>query len=104
MENEIKLMQTKKGNGYKIVVDGQWFYASREALLKVIDEGWSCNFRTIEDDDEDAVSNEEKVRNGDESASAAQIALLRRLKVKELPAGLTKVTASEMIDAAKAGE
>ena len=44
--------KTKAGNGYKIVVDGTWLYASRENLLKVIfNEAESCQFSTMDDEE-----------------------------------------------------
>ena len=47
-ENEARLCATKAGNGYKIVVNGIWYYTSKQALLDAVNEGKSCTFRTIE--------------------------------------------------------
>ena len=44
--------ETKAGKGYKIVVDGQWLYASKASLLAVVDgRKRSCLFREITDDE-----------------------------------------------------
>ena len=57
MENEIKnsesatLCPTKAGNGYKVVVNGVWFYASRAQLMEVINgHQKACTFHTIKDE------------------------------------------------------
>jgi phosphotransferase system IIB component len=46
---EAKLMKTKKGNGFKIVVGDEWVYASKTALEKMLnDESGVCTFKPIE--------------------------------------------------------
>ena len=47
MEN-ITLCKTKAGNGFKIVIDGKWFYVNQKYLLEVVeDKRKSCVFNTI---------------------------------------------------------
>jgi len=42
--------KTKKGNGFKIVIDGTWLYASHEDVRAVfLGEASSCQFGSIED-------------------------------------------------------
>ena len=49
METEITFCKTKAGKGFKIVVDGQWFYTSLFELYKVLqDKAQACRFRSIE--------------------------------------------------------
>ena len=44
---------TKNGNGYKIAVNDEWLYTSKENLLKVlIGLDSSCQFSTFEEDKE----------------------------------------------------
>jgi len=44
----MKLMPTKAGNGYKIVVDGVWFYTSVGEISKMIGgKIAACQFRQI---------------------------------------------------------
>ena len=51
MEKTIKLMPTKAGKGYKIVVDGVWFYTSIGELSKMLAGKVSaCQFRGIEEE------------------------------------------------------
>jgi hypothetical protein len=48
----VKLMRTKAGRGFKLVVDDKWFYASAAKLQAMLDgERSSCNFRVIENSD-----------------------------------------------------
>jgi len=45
----VTFCKTKAGNGFKIAIDDNWLYASKENLLKVLDdEAKSCQFREIE--------------------------------------------------------
>lgn len=49
--------QTKAGQGYKIAINDEWLYVSKEYLLKVIyDKAKSCQFRTIEDEGEEELN------------------------------------------------
>jgi len=42
---------TKAGNGYKVVVNGIWFYASKRQVLDLIQGNQkACTFHTINDD------------------------------------------------------
>ncbi len=42
---------TKAGNGYKVVVNGVWFYASKRQLMELVSgRQKACTFRTIGDD------------------------------------------------------
>jgi hypothetical protein len=45
------LYPTKSGNGYKIVVNGVWYYTSKQEFNNLVTKGWRCTFRTIEADD-----------------------------------------------------
>ena len=48
MEKTIKLMPTKAGKGYKIVVDGVWFYTSIGEITKMLaGKVAACQFRGI---------------------------------------------------------
>ena len=53
----VTFCKTKAGNGFKIVVDNVWLYASKKTLLGVIDdECTSCQFSTMDDSsDEDDI-------------------------------------------------
>jgi len=43
---------TKAGNGYKVVVNGVWFYASKRQVLEMIDgRQKACTFHTIKDEE-----------------------------------------------------
>ena len=42
---EVTFVETKKGNGFKIVVDGQWLYTSKKALFNAIKKKHGCIFR-----------------------------------------------------------
>ena len=47
----VTFCKTKNGNGYKIAVDDEWLYASKENLLKVLfGEAKSCQFSTYKED------------------------------------------------------
>lgn len=49
MEN-IKLMKTKAGKGYKIVVNGKWAYTSaQEHAAMEANKAAACTFRTAEE-------------------------------------------------------
>ena len=49
MESELTFCKTRAGKGFKIVVDGQWFYTSLGELYKVITgKTQACRFRSIE--------------------------------------------------------
>ncbi len=48
---EAKLMKTKKGNGFKIIVGDMWVYAKRNDLYKMLNDNiGTCTFREIEGD------------------------------------------------------
>lgn len=41
---------TKAGKGFKVVVDGVWYYTSRGELFKMLQhKSGACKFRTIEE-------------------------------------------------------
>jgi len=45
------LCPTKAGNGYKVVVDGVWFYTSKASLIDVVNgKAKACTFSTIKDE------------------------------------------------------
>ena len=45
------LCPTKAGFGYKVVVDGVWFYTAKASLLDLINgKAKACTFATIKDD------------------------------------------------------
>jgi hypothetical protein len=45
------LCPTKAGNGFKVVVDGTWFYTSKASLLDMVNgKNKACAFSTIKDD------------------------------------------------------
>ena len=47
---EITMCPTKAGNGYKVVVDGVWYYTSKTELGKMLSQKTNAaKFRTIED-------------------------------------------------------
>ena len=48
-EKTATMCPTKTGNGYKVVVDGIWFYASKQAVINVVNKGAKCVFKTITD-------------------------------------------------------
>lgn len=57
MENEnntedlATLCPTKAGRGFKVVVDGRWFYTSKASLLDVVNgKAKACTFSTIKDE------------------------------------------------------
>ena len=53
MSEQITFCKTKAGKGFKIVVDGEWFYTSLHELYKVLqDKTNACQFRTIEAENE----------------------------------------------------
>lgn len=44
----VNFAKTKAGNGFKIVINGKWFYTSKKELYKVLkNEAKACSFRTI---------------------------------------------------------
>ena len=46
----VKLMPTKAGKGYKLVVGEKWFYTSKPELAEMLEgESNACDFRTIEE-------------------------------------------------------
>jgi hypothetical protein len=50
-EQTATLCPTKAGNGFKVVVNGVWFYASKEQVLNLINgKNKAATFHTIEDD------------------------------------------------------
>ena len=47
-EETVVLCPTKAGNGFKIVVNGIWYYAAKRNVWAVLRKGQSCVFRTID--------------------------------------------------------
>ena len=46
------LCPTKAGNGYKVVVNGTWFYTSKASLIDMVNgKSKACTFSTIKDDE-----------------------------------------------------
>jgi hypothetical protein len=46
------LCPTKAGHGFKVVVDGTWFYASKVQVLDLINgKQKACTFHTIKDEE-----------------------------------------------------
>lgn len=46
------LCPTKAGNGFKVVVNGTWFYTSKASLLDMVNgKNRACTFSTIKDDE-----------------------------------------------------
>ena len=44
------LCPTKAGNGYKVVVDGVWFYTSKASLRDMVNgKSRACTFSTMKD-------------------------------------------------------
>ena len=42
---------TKAGNGYKVVVNGVWYYASKAQVLEMVNgQSRACAFHTIKDE------------------------------------------------------
>ena len=49
----VTFCKTKAGNGFKIIVDNKWLYASKEKLLAVINgEARSCRFGEMDNSSE----------------------------------------------------
>ena len=47
---KVTFCKTKAGNGFKIIVNDKWLYASKEKLLAVIDgDDTSCQFSEMQD-------------------------------------------------------
>ncbi len=46
---EVTFLETKKGNGFKIVVNGQWLYTSKKELLRAVFKQKACKFREYEE-------------------------------------------------------
>ena len=47
------LCKTKAGNGYKLVLDGVWIYASKEQVEKFMEgNSKSCQFAEIKEEDD----------------------------------------------------
>jgi len=42
---EVVLIETNKGNGYKIVVEGKWLYTSKKEFFNAIKQKHGCTFR-----------------------------------------------------------
>jgi hypothetical protein len=50
-EETATMCPTKAGNGFKVVVRGVWFYASKRQVLDLINQKQkACTFHTIKDD------------------------------------------------------
>ena len=62
---EAKLLRTKKGNGYKIVVEEVWYYAPKEEVSRLVsNDVKACTFRTIEDEKDETGRPEKLVDPG----------------------------------------
>jgi len=49
MTTEATFCPTKAGNGFKIIVDNEWFYTSKYELFRVLNrKAAACKFRKIE--------------------------------------------------------
>ncbi len=49
-EETATMCRTKAGNGFKVVVNGVWFYAAKQHVLDMIHGAQrACTFRTIPD-------------------------------------------------------
>ncbi len=49
---EVKLMKTKAGNGFKVLVDGQWVYTNAREMQRFLDGEISVvTFRTLQSQD-----------------------------------------------------
>lgn len=46
---EATFIETKEGKGFKIVVDGVWFYTSKGELFRALNKRVGCKFRTIDE-------------------------------------------------------
>jgi len=52
-EETATLCRTKAGNGYKVVVNGVWYYASKRQVMELINgQQRACTFHTISDEPE----------------------------------------------------
>ena len=52
---KVTLCATKAGKGYKIAVNGEWFYTSKKSLIEfLIGEADSCVFSTYKENDSSA--------------------------------------------------
>jgi hypothetical protein len=50
-EQTVTLCPTKAGNGYKVVVNGVWFYASKQQVMDLVSgKQKACTFHTIKDE------------------------------------------------------
>ena len=50
-KNSATLCPTKAGRGFKVVVDGKWFYTSKASLLDLVQgKSKACTFSTIDDE------------------------------------------------------
>ena len=57
----IKLCKTKAGRGFKIVVDKEWYYTSNSEMGRMLNGlSRACNFRQIEDNDNEKGQPEEQ--------------------------------------------
>lgn len=60
----IKLMKTKAGKGFKLVVDDKWVYTSKAEFFKMLnDHANACLFRPIEEvlDRQEALAEKQEV-------------------------------------------
>lgn len=48
-DNTAVLCPTKAGNGFKLVVNGVWYYTAKRNVWGTLRKGQSCVFRTIDD-------------------------------------------------------
>ena len=63
MQN-IKLMKTKAGKGFKLVVNDKWVYTSKAEFFKMLkEEANACTFRPIEEvlDRQEAIAEKQEV-------------------------------------------
>lgn len=51
IEETATLLPTKAGNGFKVAVNGVWYYTSRQQVLDMVDgKQKACTFHTIKDE------------------------------------------------------
>lgn len=58
----VKLCKTKAGRGFKVVIDDEWFYTSKYEMYRLMnDEATACDFRKIDDNENNGGQHEEQV-------------------------------------------
>jgi hypothetical protein len=78
-----KLMRTRKGHGFKLVVDGTWYYASAEQVSEVVEATKSsCVFRTRDEFADGSVQAEgEAAQYAADDTDLAEMAAVEGLEV-----------------------